>query len=113
MYTHILEAALNDRSRSDTTTTMGARLSFLLECRQRLGFMVSDSDSDWGSAALANQVAYDIALIDVARSVGLACDPSSFAQPQRRRLELERQLIERGVRLDEIDQPASSPRENR
>ena len=61
---------------------------------------------DWSSAALANQVAYDLALIDLARCLGLDCDPASFDQPQRRRIELEGELISHGIRLDEPEQQA-------
>jgi hypothetical protein len=68
----------------------------------------SQRTGDWGAAALANQVAFDLALIDLAESVGLEVDSSSFDRPQRRRLELERELKSRGIRLDELDPEASS-----
>jgi hypothetical protein len=51
-------------------------------------------------------VAYDIALIDLAWSVGLDCDPSTWGQPERRRTELRRELISRGIRSDKLDQVA-------
>ena len=35
--------------------------------------------------------------IELARSVGLPCDPSTFEQPVRRRRELDRELAARGV----------------
>jgi hypothetical protein len=77
----------------------------LLERRQHLDSITSsERGSDWSSTALALQVAYDIALIDLARCVGLNCDPSSFDQPQRRRIEMERQLASRGIRLGEHGQ---------
>jgi hypothetical protein len=61
---------------------------------------------DWTPTALA--VAYDIALIELAHSVGLDCDPRTFDQPECRRTELRRELISRGIRLDKLDQVAYS-----
>jgi hypothetical protein len=109
MYTYILEAALRDRSRPDVELTTDETLAVLFECRQHLESIASSERSgDWGSAALANQVAFDLALIDLVKSVGLDCDTSSFDQPQRRRLELERELIALGIPLDELHKQASS-----
>jgi hypothetical protein len=109
MYTQILEAALRVRRPPGTEMTTGEALIALIECRHHLdSSATSERREDWNSKALANQVAYDLALIDVARSVGLDCDCGSFDQPQRRRIELERELITRGIRLDELDQRANS-----
>ena len=89
MYTCILEAALRDRSLSDAGMTTDEALAAFLECRLHLGSTASSERSAaWGSAALANQVAFDLALIDLAESVGLECAPSSFDQPQRGRKHL-------------------------
>ena len=109
MYTYILEAALRDRGQPDSGMTARDALAVLFECRRQLDSIASaESSADWSATALANQVAYDLALIDLVRSLGLDCDPSSFDQPQRRRIELERELISRGIPLDELDQRASS-----
>jgi hypothetical protein len=109
MYAHILEVALRERSQPDTGITTGEALAILFDCRRHLDLIASsERGMDWSSTALANQVAYDLALIDLARCVGLDCDPISFDQPQRRRIEMEHQLISRGIRLDERDQRANS-----
>ena len=109
MYARILEAALRDRSRSDAGMTTEEALAAFLECRLHLGSTASSERSaDWGSAALANQVAFDLALIDLADSVGLGWTPSSFDQPQHGRIALHRELISRGIPLDELDQQAHS-----
>jgi hypothetical protein len=113
MYTHILEAALRERSQPDAGMTTDEALTVLCKCRQHLDSMVSERGMDWSSAALANQVAYDLALIDLAGCVGLDSDPSSFDQPEHRRMELEREVTSRGIRLDELDQRASSTTEHR
>ena len=56
----------------------------------------------WAASAVANQVAYDVALIELARCLGIACDPATFDRPALRRNELDRQLADRGVRLDRV-----------
>jgi hypothetical protein len=113
MYTQILDVALRERSQREAEMGIGEGLSVLLECRRQLGPIASpERGRDWSSAALAHQIAYDIALIDLARCVGLECDPSSFDQPQRRRTQIEQQLISRGIRLD-MDQPAEATSKHR
>ncbi len=59
-------------------------------------------------SALATQVAYDLALIRLARSVGLACQPNDFSQPETQRHELRRALASRGVHLDEAGEHTHS-----
>jgi hypothetical protein len=109
MYTHILDAALRERSQPDGRMTTSEALAALSERRQHLDWSPSsERGTDWSSAALAHQVAYDLALIGLARSVGIDCDPSSFEQPQRRRIELERELKSRGIRLEEANQQVNS-----
>jgi hypothetical protein len=109
MYTYILDAALRERSEPDTPLTTNEAVAIVLDCRRYLGSIASSGWSgDWGSSALSNQVAYDLALIDLARLVGIDCEATSFDQPQQRRIELERKLISRGLEFDELDQKASS-----
>ena len=114
MYTQLLVAALHERPRPDANMTTDEALSALLDARRHLGPIASsERDTDWSSVALANQVAYDLALLDLAKCVGLDCDPSFFEQPHRRRIELERELISRGIRLEEVDHNANSSWERR
>jgi hypothetical protein len=114
MYTQILDAALRERSPPDAGMTTGEALSVLFQCRHHLvSIAASERGVDWSATALANQVAYDIALIDLTRCVGVDCDPHSFDQPERHRTELRQKLISRGVRLDEFDQVNNSTSERR
>jgi hypothetical protein len=113
MYAQILDAADRERSQSDTGMTTGQALTVLFECRQRLDSIASEGVVDWSSTALAKQVAYDLALMDLARCVGLGCDPSSFDQPQNRRIELEHELVSYGIRLDERDHHKNSTSDHR
>jgi hypothetical protein len=72
----------------------------ILDCRSRLALWQSmGRPADWAASALANQVAYDVALIELARSVGIACDPATFDPPELRRNEVDRELAARGVHL--------------
>ena len=114
MYTNILEAALRERPQPDAGLTTGQALAALVACRHHLSAIASSERGlDWSSAALANQVAHDLALIDLAKCLGLDCDPASFDQPQRRRLELEGELISHGIKLNEPEQQPSSASEHR
>jgi glycerophosphoryl diester phosphodiesterase len=105
MYTHILEAALGERPLPAVAPTTAGALAALLRCHARLGSTGSlERTMDWSSLALANQVAYDIALIDLARCLGIDCDPATFDQPERERNELKRALESHGILLDELAQ---------
>jgi hypothetical protein len=108
MYTQILEAALREHRQPAIAPTVAEALGALLQCHTRLSSSGSlEREFDWSSTALAKQVACDIALIDLARSVGIACDAVDFDQPERRRNELIRKLVSSGIRLDEFDQQSA------
>lgn len=109
MYTHILDTALRERSQPDGGMTISEAMAALSARRQHLDWAPSsERGSDWSSAALAHQVAYDLALIELARCAGIDCDPGSFEQPQRRRIELEHELNSRGIRVEQADQQVNS-----
>jgi hypothetical protein len=99
MYTHLLTAAMEERCPAAAEPTPDETLSTLLYCRDRLRSWAEETD--WTSTALADQVAHDIALIELARCVGIDCGLDTFDQPERRRLELSRELTARGIHLDE------------
>jgi hypothetical protein len=101
MYAELLDAAFSERPAADSRATVSEALSALLHCRDRLGSSASQADAT--ATSLANQVAYDIALIELARAAGLDCEPNTFDQPERRRAELRTELISRGIRLDNLD----------
>jgi len=100
MYTDILHQAFERRPQAAGPPMVSDAVEELLECRSRLALTRSlERRTDWAASALANQVAYDVALIELARSVGLACDPATFDQPELRRSEVGRELAARGVDL--------------
>jgi hypothetical protein len=99
MYADLLDSAFGRRAGISPPTVTEATK----ELRDRWSRLASTCPrrrpGEWAANALANQVAYDVALIELARSVGIACDPSTFDQPELRRSELNRELAARGVHL--------------
>jgi hypothetical protein len=98
MYRQLLSAAIEERRPAAVESTPAEALSTLFQCRDRLRSW--GKETDWTSRALADQVAYDIALIELARCVGIDCGIDTFDRPERRRLELTRELTARGIDLD-------------
>jgi hypothetical protein len=101
MYTQLLEAALGARAVSGQTRPVDASVADVFRCRRQLEEVGPDSVVDRVSAALADQVAYDVALIELAGALGIECDPRGFDQPQQQRHKLEHRLEVRGIRLTE------------
>ena len=59
----------------------------------------NDGDAGWALQAVADQLAYDAALVRLARRRGIPTDPSRFDDPGRGRAELEEALLAVGVNL--------------
>jgi hypothetical protein len=106
MYTDILHKAFETRPGTAGLPMVSEAVMELLDCRSRLAVTRStERRTNWAASALADQVAYDVALIELARSVGLPCDPATFDQPELRRNELDRELAARGVHVDGAASP--------
>ena len=103
MYAELLVAALRDDRWSEGEPTTGVLLAKLLRYRSRLAEGTPASGDYPTPAAVADQLAYDATLIDLARRLGVECDVHGFAQPQHERARLERELSSRGVDLKELD----------
>jgi hypothetical protein len=102
MYADILDSAFGRRPKMASPPTMAEAVKELRDCRNRLAeTRTVRRPTDWAASALANQVAYDVALIELAHTVGIGCDPDSFDQPELRRSELSRELAARGVQVHE------------
>lgn len=48
----------------------------------------------------ADQLAYDLALMELSRLLGIECEVLRFNQPQRERDRLENELASRGIHLE-------------
>ena len=81
----------------------------MLEIRHRLGAnLPGHTGADWAPAAIADQLAYDIALIELCRRLGIEVNLAGFRQPKHERSRLEQALAARGMRLDEFDATTQS-----
>jgi hypothetical protein len=100
IYTEILHRACEKRPGTVGPPLVSEAVKELLYRRSRLISAPSiRRPTNWAAGALANQVAYDVALIELARSVGIVCDPASFELPELRRNEVNRELAARGVHV--------------
>jgi hypothetical protein len=105
VYSQLLGSAL-DQTHSGHGLTTGDVLARLLERRNRLGTKMSlYTGSDWAPDAIADQLAYDVALIELSQRLGIEIDLTKFGQPQHERARLEQVLVSRGIRLDEFEKP--------
>jgi len=108
IYAQLLDDALG-QALPDKTSTTGDALAQLLEIRRRLGAILPGyTGPDWTTAAIADQLAYDVALIELARRLGIGVSLTGFGQPKHERTRLEQALVARGVRLDEFDAATES-----
>lgn len=105
MYTQLLGVALEERGLSAIRPTTGDAFAEVLRCRHRLSSSVPiPRDPDRASTAVADQLAYDVALIELAESLGIDCGPLRFGRLPSGRNAVEQALISRGVPLDDLDQ---------
>jgi hypothetical protein len=101
MYAQLLDAAIGKSAPIGTRTSRTEAYSKFLSARRQLSTRVKETlKLDNSSAAIAHQIEYDIALIDLAHSLDIACDVKDFDQPLRERLRLEQALQAQGIRLD-------------
>ena len=101
MYAQLLDAALEQRPTDVEVTSEHDALDEVLLCRRALEEgLPPDGDPDTVPVVLALQIAYDVALLELARVVGLDSDPSRFDQPERERDRLRSELHGRGISLE-------------
>lgn len=101
MYTQLLEAAFGQRPAPAAEATERSALEEVLRCRRELEEGdPPDTDPHTVPVALALQIGYDVALLDLAGAAGIDTDPSRFEQPQQERERIERELQELGYSLE-------------
>ena len=104
MYTHLLGAARGQRApRGLGNNDDDMALAEVKRCRSELraGLPVGmDPYPDAVPMALALEIGYDVALIDLADTLGVRTDPSRFEQPARERERLEEEFAALGIDLE-------------
>jgi hypothetical protein len=102
MYTKLLADALDVRQQNEGEPTIGAALFELWRCRDRLSRDASSTvEAGWNSDAIVDQLAYDVALVELARRMDAQCDVQAFNQHAQARARLEDRLDVGGVILAE------------
>src|ERR1700687_2368192 len=103
IYAQLLDDALG-QTQSAETLTAGDALGQLVELRYRWGATLrATTAAEWAPAAIADQLAYDVALIELSQRLAIDVSPMGFGQPQRERTRLEQALVASGIRLDELE----------
>jgi hypothetical protein len=110
MYTQLLNAAYAERARPGGQVTRRVAVAEVIRCRDELDDgLPTAADPDTVPVVLALEIGYDVALIELARVVGVDTDPSRFDQPQRERDRLEHVFNDLGIDLADqlVEQPSS------
>jgi hypothetical protein len=98
MYAKLLNSALGTAGRPGPASTTEELVDELARCRARLPSGPSPATASGGvPAAVADQLAYDMALVELCRRVGLAYDVGAFDRPEEARARLEQALAGRGL----------------
>jgi len=108
MYARLLEAVLteeDDPSPSVHTRSSGP-LAELVRLRHAMDKHAGRNDPGWALQAVADQLAYDAALVRLARKRGVPVELGCFDVPERGRAQLEQALADRGVNLPARAVPA-------
>jgi hypothetical protein len=101
MYTQLLDAALAQRPPPGDDVGRTEAVEEVRRCREELRVGVPRRDElDAVPAALALQIGYDVALLELAAVVGIETGPKRFEQPERERDRLRQALHDVGIDLD-------------
>jgi hypothetical protein len=100
MYTQLLDTAFAQRAPLGAGPTTRRAVEEVRVCRAELDRGgPSDDDPDLVPIVLAQQIGYDVALLQLAHVVGIVTDPSRFEQPLKERQRLEHLLRDLGIDL--------------
>ena len=112
MYERLLEAVLNDETAADTPPTGRAvgPLAELVRLRHTMDKHAERTDPGWALQAVADQLAYDAALVRLARKRGVPVDLDDFDVPERGRSAIEQALVAKGINLP-VSDPAPPTRD--
>jgi hypothetical protein len=100
MYAVLLATALRHQSHSDGgAETIDDAVGELHRCRGRIAPRTARAEG--APQAVADQIGYDVALIRVARLLGVRCGAEAFERPERERERLEAVATTHGVGLED------------
>lgn len=105
MYVQLLDASLDELVSPTDGLTAPDALAELLRRRTNLcANRASHAQSHLpASDAVSDELSYDVALIRLARLVGIVCDINDFERPGHGRDRIELNLMSRGIAVDELD----------
>jgi hypothetical protein len=117
MYVQLLQAVLNDEVDPTSPVEPPARpvgpLAELTRLRHAIDKHAEHNDPGWALQAVADQLAYDAALVRMGRKKEVRVELDSFDVPERGRAHLEQALIDRGVNLARSGAGADASRDDR
>ena len=99
MYSQLLEAVLDYEEDPEARARSQGPLADVLHLRHAMDRNAARTDPGWALQAVADQLAYDAALIRLARRRSIVADPAAFEAPEHGRAALEEALIAKGVKL--------------
>jgi hypothetical protein len=108
MYTQLLEAVLVYEADPATQPRSQGPLADVIRLRHTMERHATRTDPGWALQAVADQLAYDAALVRLARKRGIPAGSDAFDIPQQGRTGLESALIALGVNLPASTGPSSS-----
>jgi hypothetical protein len=100
IYIELLEAILGETDSSASSVSASEALAQVVRRRRAVTWNRSTrDDQDLAAVALADQLAYDAALLTYSRRVGIDSDPRAFGIPEIERRRIEKMLEARGIPL--------------
>jgi hypothetical protein len=103
MYTHLLDAAFEQRGPVMVRPTEDSALKTVRRCRGELARDTPPAtDPDTVPVVLAREISYDVALLELAEVLGVQTDPSRFEQPRHERARLEQLFSDLGIVLQPL-----------
>jgi hypothetical protein len=103
MYTHLLDAAFEQRGPVLFRPTERSALTAVRRRRRELARGAPPAqDPDAVPVVLAREISYDVALLELAKVLGIETDPSRFEQPQHERARLEQLFSDLGIMLQPL-----------
>ena len=99
MYTQLLEAVLAEEADPAVQTRSQGPLADVIRLRHAIERHATRTDPGWALQVVADHLAYDAALVALARKRGIPFDADAFEFPERGRAALERALLAHGVNM--------------